>query len=83
MSIVQLNITSQDTQMDCWVDYDTGIILQGSINTKIDISLKQAFIQNYLKVSQTTEKYYSLFYAKSSTFVRISNYRNDSIMMTN
>ena len=73
MSIVQLNITSQDTQMDCWVEYDTGIILQGSINTKIDISLKQAFIQSYLKVSQTTEKYYSLFYAKSSTFVRISN----------
>lgn len=83
MSIVQLNITSQDTQMDCWVEYDTGIILQGSINTKIDISLKQAFIQSYLKVSQTTEKYYSLFYAKSSTFVRISNYRNDAIMMTN
>lgn len=83
MSIVQLNITSQDTQMDCWVEYDTGIILQGSINTKIDISLKQAFIQSYLKVSQTTEKYYCLFYAKSSTFVRISNYRNDAIMMTN
>lgn len=83
MSVVRLNITSQDTQMDCWVDYDTGIILQGSINTKIDISLKQAFIQNYLKVSQTTEKYYSLFYAKNRTFVRISNYRNDAIMMTN
>ena len=83
MSVVRLNITSQDTQMDCWVDYDTGIILQGSINTKIDISLKQAFIQNYLKVSQTTEKYYSLFYAKNRTFVRISNYRNDAIMITN
>lgn len=83
MSVVRLNITSQDTQMDCWVDYDTGIILQGSINTKIDISLKQAFIQNYLKVSQTTEKYYSLFYANNRTFVRISNYRNDAIMMTN
>lgn len=83
MSVVRLSITSQDTQMDCWVDYDTGIILQGSINTKIDISLKQAFIQNYLKVSQTTEKYYSLFYAKKRTFVRISNYRNDAIMMTN
>lgn len=83
MSVVRLNITSQDTQMDCWVDYDTGIILQGSINTKIDISLKQAFIQNYLKVSQTTEKYYSLFYAKNRTFVRISNYRNDANMMTN
>lgn len=83
MSVVRLNITSQDTQMDCWVDYDTGIILQGSINTKIDIGLKQAFIQNYLKVSQTTEKYYSLFYAKNRTFVRISNYRNDAIMMTN
>lgn len=83
MSVVRLNITSQDTQMDCWVDYDTGIILQGSIDTKIDISLKQAFIQNYLKVSQTTEKYYSLFYAKNRTFVRISNYRNDAIMMTN
>ena len=83
MSVVRLNITSQDTQMDCWVDYDTGIILQGSINTKIDISLKQAFIQNYLKVSQTTEKYFSLFYAKNRTFVRISNYRNDAIMMTN
>ena len=83
MSVVRLSITSQDTQMDCWVDYDTGIILQGSINTKIDISLKQAFIQNYLKVSQTTEKYYSLFYAKNRTFVRISNYRNDAIMMTN
>lgn len=83
MSVVRLNITSQDTQMDCWVDYDTGIILQGSINTKIDISLKQAFIQNYLKVSQTTEKYYSLFYVKNRTIVRISNYRNDAIMMTN
>lgn len=83
MSVVRLSITSQDTQMDCWVDYDTGIILQGSINTKIDISLKQAFIQNYLKVSQTTEKYYSLFYAKNRTFVRISNYRNDAIMITN
>lgn len=83
MSVVRLSITSQDTQMDCWVDYDTGIILQGSINTKIDISLKQAFIQNYLKVSQTTEKYYSLFYAKNRTFVRISNYRNDANMMTN
>ena len=83
MSVVRLNITSQDTQMDCWVDYDTGIILQGSINTKIDISLKLAFIQNYLKVSQTTEKYYSLFYAKNRTFVRISNYRNDAIMITN
>ena len=83
MSVVRLNITSQDTQMDCWVDYDTGIILQGSINTKIDISLKQAFIQNYLKVSQTTEKYYSLFYVKNRTFVRISNYRNDAIMITN
>ena len=83
MSVVRLNITSQDTQMDCWVDYDTGIILQGSINTKIDISLKQAFIQNYLKVSQTTEKYYSLFYAKNRTFVCISNYRNDAIMITN
>ena len=83
MSVVRLNITSQDTQMDFWVDYDTGIILQGSINTKIDISLKQAFIQNYLKVSQTTEKYYSLFYAKNRTFVRISNYRNDAIMITN
>ena len=83
MSVVRLSITSQDTQMDCWVDYDTGIILQGSINTKIDISLKQAFIQNYLKVSQTTEKYYSLFYVKNRTIVRISNYRNDAIMMTN
>ena len=83
MSVVRLNITSQDTQMDCWVDYDTGIILQGSINTKIDISLKQAFIQNYLKVSQTTEKYYSLFYVKNRTIVRVSNYRNDAIMMTN
>lgn len=81
MSVVRLNITSQDTQMDCWVDYDTGIILQGSINTKIDISLKQAFIQNYLKVSQTTEKYYDLYYAKNRTFVRISNYHNDAIMM--
>lgn len=81
MSLVRLNITSQDTQMDCWVDYDTGIILQGSINTKIDISLKQAFIQNYLKVSQTTEKYYDLYYAKNRTFVRISNYHNDAIMM--
>ena len=83
MSVVRLNNTSQDTQMDCWVDYDTGIILQGSINTKIDISLKQAFIHNYLKVSQTTEKYYSLFYAKHRTFVHISNYRNDAIMITN
>ena len=83
MSLVRLNITSQDIQMDCWVDYDTGIVLQGSINIKIDISLKQAFIQNYLKVSQTTDKYYSLFYAKNRTFLRISNYRNDAIMMTN
>ena len=66
MSVVRLNNTSQDTQMDCWVDYDTGIILQGSINTKIDISLKQAFI-----------------HAKHRTFVHISNYRNDAIMMTN
>lgn len=83
MSLVRLNITSQDIQMDCWVDYDTGIILQGSINIKIDISLKQAFIQNYLKVSQTTEKYYTLSYEKNCTFVRISNYRNDAIMITN
>lgn len=83
MSLVRLNITSQDIQMDCWVDYDTGIILQGSINIKIDISLKQAFIQNYLKVSQTTEKYYTLSYEKNRTFVRISNYRNDAIMITN
>lgn len=83
MSLVRLNITSQDIQMDCWVDYDTGIILQGSINIKIDISLKQAFIQNYLKVSQTTEKYYTLSYEKNYTFVRISNYRNDAIMITN
>lgn len=83
MSLVRLNITSQDIQMDCWVDYDTGIILQGSINIKIDISLKQAFIQNYLKVSQTTEKYYTLSYEKICTFVRISNYRNDAIMITN
>lgn len=74
MSIVRLSITSQDIVMDCWVDYDTGIILQGSINTKISVDLKNAFIKNYLKVSQTTEKYYSLFYAKNRTFLRISNY---------
>lgn len=83
MSIVRLSITSQDIVMDCWVDYDAGIILQGSINTKISVDLKNAFIKNYLKVSQTTEKYYSLFYAKNQTFLRISNYRNDAIMMTN
>ena len=69
--------------MDCWVDYDTGIILQDSINTKISPDLKNAFIKNYLKVPQTTEKYYSLFYAKNRTFLRISNYRNDAIMITN
>ena len=83
MSIVRLSITSQDIVMDCWVDYDTGIILQGSINTKISVDLKYAFIKNYLKVSSTTEKYYSLFYAKNRTFLRISNYRNDAIMITN
>lgn len=83
MSLVRLSITSQDIQMDCWVDYDTGIILQGAINTKIDINLRQAFIQNYLKVSDTTEKYYTLFYEKNRTFLRISNYRNDATMMTN
>ena len=69
--------------MDCWVDYDTGIILQGSINTKISSDLKNAFIQNYLKVPQTTEKYYSFFYAKNRTFLRISNYTHDAIMITN
>lgn len=83
MSIVRLSITSQDIVMDCWVDYDTGIILQDSINTKISPDLKNAFIKNYLKVPQTTEKYYSLFYAKNCTFLRISNYRNDAIMITN
>ena len=83
MSIVRLSITSQDIVMDCWVDYDTGIILQDSINTKISPDLKNAFIKNYLKVPQTTEKYYSLFYAKNRTFLRISNYRNDAIMITN
>ena len=35
MSIVRLSITSQDIVMDCWVDYDTGIILQGSINLSL------------------------------------------------
>lgn len=83
MSIVRLSITSQDNVMDCWVDYDTGIILEGSINTKISVDLKNAFIENYLKVSPTTEKYYSLFYAKNRTFLRISNYTNDAIMITN
>ena len=83
MSIVRLSITSQDIVMDCWVDYDTGIILQGSINTKISADLKNAFIKNYLKASPTTEKYYSLFYAKNRTFLRISNYTNDAIMITN
>lgn len=83
MSIVRLSITSQDIVMDCWVDYDTGIILQGSINIKINPDLKNAFIKNYLKVSSTTEKYYSLFYAKNRTFLRISNYTNDAIMITN
>lgn len=83
MSIVRLSITSQDIVMDCWVDYDTGIILQGSINTKISSDLKNAFIQNYLKVLQTTEKYYSFFYAKNRTFLRISNYTHDAIMITN